>query len=122
MKYYAQKCVQAHNEAEKRKALGRPGIDPKMAAKKSKKSVEAESKASRQGQPSIVFPASMTRSKPKVPSAASEQKKTRQVEAKARKWKHHDTSDAAPSKKKLNTKASKSSKKRVCFCPRAPQR
>ena len=34
MKYYAQKCVQAHNEAEKRKALGRPGIDPKMAAKK----------------------------------------------------------------------------------------
>ena len=33
MKYFAQKCVQAHNEAEKRKALGRPGIDPKMAAK-----------------------------------------------------------------------------------------
>ena len=33
MKYFAQKCVQAHNEAEKCKALGRPGIDPKMAAK-----------------------------------------------------------------------------------------
>ena len=38
MKYYAQKCVQAHNEAEKRKALGRPGIDPRMAAKQKKKS------------------------------------------------------------------------------------
>ena len=33
MKYFAQKCVQAHNEAEKRKALGRPSIDPRMAAK-----------------------------------------------------------------------------------------
>ena len=32
MKYFAAKCVQAHNEEEKRKALGRPGIDPKMAA------------------------------------------------------------------------------------------
>ena len=32
MKLLAAKCVQAHNEAEKRKALGRPGIDPKMAA------------------------------------------------------------------------------------------
>ena len=33
MKYFAGKCVQAHNEAEKCKALGRPGIDPRMAAK-----------------------------------------------------------------------------------------
>ena len=42
MKYFAQKCVQAHNEAKKRKALGRPGIDPKMAAKQKKKSVAAK--------------------------------------------------------------------------------
>lgn len=53
----------------------------------------------------------MTGSKPKVPSAASEQKKTRQAEAEARKRKHHDTSDAAPSQKKMKTKASKSSRK-----------
>ena len=39
MKYLAEKCFQAHNEAEKQKALGRPGIDPRMAAKK-KKSAE----------------------------------------------------------------------------------
>ena len=32
MKLSAAKCVQAHNEAEKHKALGRPGIDPKLAA------------------------------------------------------------------------------------------
>src|SRR3989337_142947 len=83
MKYFAEKCVQAHNEAEKRKALGRPGIDPRMASKKNKKSAEATPEASRQGQPSIVFPASMTGSKPKVPSAAFEQKKTRQAEAEA---------------------------------------
>nr|XP_020185512.1 transcriptional regulator ATRX homolog [Aegilops tauschii subsp. strangulata] len=81
MKSYAQKCVQAHNEAEKRKALGCLGIDPRMAAKKSKKHAEANPDTARQGQPSIVFPASMTGSKPKVPSAASELKKTRQAEA-----------------------------------------
>jgi hypothetical protein len=57
----------------KRKALGRPGIDPKLAAKK-KKPAAAEPEAPRQERPSIVFPASMTGSKPKVPSAASEQK------------------------------------------------
>ena len=28
MKNLAAKCVQGYNEAEKRKALGRPGIDP----------------------------------------------------------------------------------------------
>ena len=28
MKDLAAKCVQGYNEAEKRKALGRPGIDP----------------------------------------------------------------------------------------------
>ena len=33
MKSLAEKCVQAYNEAEKRKALGCPGIDPKMAVK-----------------------------------------------------------------------------------------
>ena len=33
MKALADKCVQAYNEAEKRKALGHPGIDPSMAAK-----------------------------------------------------------------------------------------
>ena len=48
MKYYAQKCVQAHNEAEKRKALGRPGIDPRMAAKQKKKSAETKPEAQRQ--------------------------------------------------------------------------
>ena len=36
MKLSTAKCVQAYNEAEKRKALGRPGIDPRMAAKKKK--------------------------------------------------------------------------------------
>ena len=41
MKNLAAKCVQAYNEAEKRKALGRPGIDPKMAAKQEKKSTVA---------------------------------------------------------------------------------
>ena len=72
MKYYAKKCIQAHNEAVKWKALGRPGIDPKLAAKKKKKPAEAEPEAPRRERPSIVFPASMTGSKPKVPSAASE--------------------------------------------------
>ena len=47
MKYFAQKCVQAHNEAEKRKALARPGIDPKMAAKQKMKSVVAQTEAPR---------------------------------------------------------------------------
>ena len=37
MKSLADKCVQAYNEAEKRKALSRHGIDPRMAAKKKKK-------------------------------------------------------------------------------------
>ena len=47
MKYFVEKCVQAHDEAEKRKALGRPGIDPKMAAKQKKKPVVAQAEASR---------------------------------------------------------------------------
>ena len=63
----------------------------------------------------------MTGSKPKVPSAASEQKKTMQAEAEARKRKLKDTSDDAPSKKKLKTKASKYSKKE-CAAARAPHR
>ena len=49
----------------------------------------------------------MTGSKPKVTSAASELKKTREAEAEARKRKHKDASDEAPSKKKLKTKSSK---------------
>ena len=83
MKYFTVKCVQAHNEAEKRKALGRPGIDPKMAAKQKKKPAVAQAEASRQEAPRIIFPASMTGSKPKVPSAASKLKKTRAAEAEA---------------------------------------
>ena len=105
MKLSAAKCVQAHNEAEKRKALGHPGIDPKMAAKKKKPAV-AHAEASRQEAPRIVFPASMTGSKPKVPTAASELKKTRAAEAEAKKRKHNNVSDDAPSKNKLK-KASK---------------
>ena len=66
MKLSAAKCVQAHNEAEKRKELGRPGIDPNMAAKK-KKPVVAQAEASGQEAPRIVFPASMTGTKPKAP-------------------------------------------------------
>ena len=45
MKLSAAKYVQAHNEAEKRKALGHPGINPKMVAKK-KKPVVAQVEAS----------------------------------------------------------------------------
>ena len=40
MKSLADKFVQAYNEAEKHKALGRPGIDPRMAAKKKKPSTD----------------------------------------------------------------------------------
>ena len=36
MKSLAERCVQAYKKAEKCKALGRPGIDPKMDAKKKK--------------------------------------------------------------------------------------
>ena len=34
MKSLADKCVQAYNEAEKRKTLGHPGIDPRMAQRR----------------------------------------------------------------------------------------
>ena len=47
----------------------------------------------------------MTGSKLKVPTGAPEQKKTKLAEAKAKKRKHHDTSDAAPSQKKLKIKS-----------------
>ena len=47
MKSLADKCVQAYNEAEKRKALGRPGIDPRMAAKQKKKPAMAKPNAPR---------------------------------------------------------------------------
>ena len=108
MKLLAAKCVQAYNEAEKRKALGRPGIDPKMAAKK--KPAVAHADASRQEAPRIVFPASMAGSKPKVPTVASELKKTRAAEAEARKRKNKNASDDAPLSKKRKTKSSKNNR------------
>ena len=74
MKDLAAKCVQGYNEAEKRKALGRPGIDPRMAAKKKKKPAVAEPEAPRQEAHPIVFPTNMTGSKPKARSTASELK------------------------------------------------
>ena len=52
--------------------------------------------------PSIVFPASMTGTKPKVTPTASELKKTKVAEAEARKRKH--TTDDAPTTKKRKTK------------------
>lgn len=59
----------------------------------------------------------MTGLKPKVPSVASDLKKTRHDEAEARKRKHNDTYDDGPSKKKLKTKGSKSSKKNRAAAP-----
>ena len=104
MKSLADKCVQGYNEAEKHKALGRPGIDPRMAAKQKKKPIVAEPNAPRQEADPIVFPTSMTGSKPKARSTASELKKTRTAEAEARKRKHPEASPTAPSKKKRKTK------------------
>lgn len=95
----------------------RPPAITRMAAKKSKKPAEANPNSPRQGQPSTVFPPSMTGSKPKVPSAASELKTTRQAEAEAKKRKLEDTSDDAPSKKKLKTKGSKYSRKEHAAAP-----
>ena len=86
--------------AEKRKALGRPGIDPQMAAKKKQNTVPAEPEASRQEAVPLVFPTAMTGSKPKSRSIASELKKTRTAEAEARKRKHSEDSPTAPTKKK----------------------
>ena len=63
-RYFIEKCVQAHDEAEKRKTLGRPSIDPRMAAKQKKKSAAAHTEAPRQEAPRIVFPAGMIGSKP----------------------------------------------------------
>ena len=64
----------------------------------------AQAEASRQEEPRIVFPASMTGSKPKVPTVASELKKTRVAEAEARKRKLKNTTDDAPPTKKRKTK------------------
>ena len=75
-----------------------------MAAKKKKKPVVAQPEASRQEEPRIVFQASMTGSKPKVPIVASELKKTRVAEAEARKRKTKGTTDDAPPTKKCKTK------------------
>nr|XP_040256464.1 neurofilament heavy polypeptide-like [Aegilops tauschii subsp. strangulata] len=105
MKLSAQKCVQVHNEAEKCKALGRPGIDPKLDAKK--KPTVAQAEASGREAPSIVFPASIIGTKPKAPRAASELKKTRADEAEARKRKNKNATDDAPQTKKRKTKSSK---------------
>ena len=104
MKLLADKCVLAYNEAEKRKSLGRPGIDPRMAAKKKNKRPADQPDPSSQEAPHIIFPSSMTGSKPKVTTTASEQKKTRATEAESRKRKNTKASDAAPSKKKRKTK------------------
>ena len=107
MKSLADKCVLAYNEAEKRKSLGHPGIDPRMAAKKKKKLPADHPVPSSQEAPCIIFPSSMTGSKPKVTTTASEQKKTRAAEVEARKRKNTEASDAAPSKKKRKTKKSR---------------
>ena len=96
MKYFAEKCMQPHNEAEKRKALGHPGIDPNNSEKKKKKSATGRTEEVRQEAATIVFPASMTASKPMVPIAASEPKKTRGDEAEARKCKHKNATEDAP--------------------------
>ena len=71
MKVLADKCVQAYNEAEKCKALGRPGIDPRMATKKQKKPAMAEHEAPRQEADPLIFPTRMTGPKPKARSTAS---------------------------------------------------
>ena len=73
MKSLADRCVQAYNEAEKCKALGRSGIDPKMAVKKKKKPAMAEPDAPRQEAHPIVFPTSMTGSKPKARSTEEDE-------------------------------------------------
>ena len=75
-----------------------------MAAKKKKNPAMEEPEASRQEEPRIVFPASMTGSKPKVPTVVSEFKKTRAAEAEARKCKTKATTDDAPPTKKRKTK------------------
>ena len=75
-----------------------------MAAKKKKKLPADQPAPSSQEAPRIIFPSSMTGSKPKVTTTASEQKKTRAAEAEARKRKNTEASDAAPSKKKRKTK------------------
>jgi hypothetical protein len=100
--------VQAHNEGLKRKALGRPAIDPKLIKKK-KKPVTPAAEASSQEAPKIVFPSSMLCSKPSAPSIASERKRTQQAEADARKHKQTDASAAPPSQKRQRTKSSKAS-------------
>ena len=74
-----------------------------MAAKEKKKPAVAEPEASRQEEPGIVFPAGMTGSKPKVPTVASELKKTWAAEAEARKRKTKGTTGDAPPTKKRKT-------------------
>ena len=75
-----------------------------MAAKQKKKSVVAPTDATRRGEPRIVFPASMTGSKPKVSTVASDQQKTKATEAEARKRKIKRTTDDAPPPKKRKTR------------------
>jgi hypothetical protein len=52
LKKYAEKTVQAHNEGLKRKALGRPTIDPKLIKKKNKP-VTPAAEPSRQDAPKL---------------------------------------------------------------------
>ena len=75
-----------------------------MAAKQKKKPSVDQAEPSRREEPRIVFPASMTGVKPKVPTVASELQKTRVAEAKARKRKTKNTTDDAPPTKKRKTK------------------
>ena len=56
LKYYAEKCVQAHNEAMKWKALGRPGLDSKLAAKKKKNKSANAARSSKAGKAKDCLP------------------------------------------------------------------
>jgi hypothetical protein len=59
LKEKAAKAVQARNEGLKRKALGRPAIDPRLIKKK--KTIPSEDNAPPlDEQPKIIFPSSMT--------------------------------------------------------------
>ena len=69
-----------------------------MAAKKKKKQSVPEAEASGQEMPRIVFPASMTGTKPKATPTASTLRKTKVAEADARKRKQ-STDEAPPTKK-----------------------
>ena len=108
MNSLADKCVLAYNEAEKRKALGRPGIDPRMAAKKKKLSTD-QSAPSRQDEPRIVFPSSMTGLKRKVMSTASELLKTIRL--------HQSMTNKKKNVSLVPPLLNKLFSRRTCLCP-----